>query len=148
MKNHSSGPIIWRRNLSVWASREAPWKWKAIKHTGWSNSLHWALLKCNSSRRRQETKGPELPTTMSSLLHSKRETAFSSRTNSEWRERGWAAGSRCIHSNLGGESAAEKKRDKGQKTLGITDAVWRYIQYLLWSWARCSWEARRWHFTR
>jgi len=70
-------PFIWCMNFSVWASREASWKWKAIKHTGWTASLYWALLKCNSSRRRRERpKDQSYSPPMSSLLHSEKETTL------------------------------------------------------------------------
>ena len=72
---------------------------------------------------------------------------ISCRTNTEQRKE-WAAGNRHIHSRLGGEKAGVKGKDKDEKTQGITDGVWKYTQYLVWNWAECSREDRRWQFTR
>lgn len=116
-------PIIWCMNFSVWASREASWKWKAIKHTGWTTSLYWALLKCNSSRRR-ETKGPQLPTTKPSLLHSQKETTLVAE-QIQSKERNGLLGTDTFIVIWEERKLEKKRKTKNRKHQGITDGVWR-----------------------
>lgn len=81
--------LLMYESLRLGASREASWKCKAIKRTSWTNSPHWALLKCNRSRRRRERDQRSVVTHhhIIASLHWDGETTFSSRTNAEWGKR-------------------------------------------------------------
>lgn len=101
-------------NFSVWTSGETSLKRKAIKHTGWTNSL-WLCWSVTVAE------GGETPKHHHVISSPQRERNYiSSRTNTE-RRKDRAAGETSFHIHLAAEKYGEKEVDKGQKTQGITD---------------------------